>query len=205
MEDELKRHDPNGQALTSTDQAIVVSTLNSGIRNRGLSAREILFQREGNTAKQLTFRDQELAESQYNMCRSNHDPSAKCSARGGNAPRAQPVSPGDLIHLKCDGYKHTARPTYLVLACGREFIQVQKLVGVALRRRKYRLLRARPMTLRCYVTQVLTTAPTRRGSPRPSVDRAVSDRLARLTRRPQIWAKSWTYARTFRAQERAVD
>ena len=139
LEDELRRHDPNGQALTSTDLAIVVSTLNSRIRNRGLSAREILFQREGNTGKQLTFRDQELAESQYNTRRSNHDPSAKSKARGGNAPRAQPVSPGDLVHLKCDGDKHTARPTYLVLACGREFIEVQKLVGGGLRRRKYRV------------------------------------------------------------------
>ena len=49
------------------------------------------------------------------------------------------MSPGDLVYSKCDGDKHTARPTYLVRACGREFIENRKLAGEVLRRRKYRV------------------------------------------------------------------
>ena len=54
---ELLRFSPEGGAVSESDLAIVTNTLNSRIRNRGLSAWEIMFQRDTQTLKQLEFVD----------------------------------------------------------------------------------------------------------------------------------------------------
>ena len=45
LEREMLKVDPNGGPLTAVQLQLAVETLNTRIRNRGLSAKEILFQR----------------------------------------------------------------------------------------------------------------------------------------------------------------
>lgn len=139
LEDELKRQCPSGKAITATELALVIATLNSRIRNRALSAREILFQRDANTGEQLKFKDCELSDEQYKSRLSNHGPSAKSKSRGGKMPASLNLAPGDLVYLKEDGDKHTARSMYLVKSREKEFVIVQKFLEGTIGRQKYRL------------------------------------------------------------------
>ena len=51
LEHEILNVDPSGGPLTNVQLQFVVETLNTRIRNRGLSAREILYQRYQHTNK----------------------------------------------------------------------------------------------------------------------------------------------------------
>ena len=55
LEFELKREYPDGRKITSPGLAIVTARLNMRIRNRGLSAKEIVFQRDGYTGDQYLW------------------------------------------------------------------------------------------------------------------------------------------------------
>ena len=62
----------------------------------------------------MNITDPHLTESQHHLREENHGPSA-CSQAHSDKPasRAQ-VDVGDLIYLKGDGDKHTARDKYIV-------------------------------------------------------------------------------------------
>jgi len=113
LERELKRAYPDGSSVTSAQLALVTATLNSRIRNRGLSAKEIVYQRDNRTGQQLNFADSALAESQHNSRLANHLPSALSQSRSNHPPRTYDVKTGDLVYLKNEGDKHTARDTYM--------------------------------------------------------------------------------------------
>lgn len=139
LELELKKQHPEGGPVTTSQLATVVATLNSRVRTRGLSAKEMLFQRDNMTGEQLNFLDKNLAKEQYNQRSQNHTPSAKSQApKGKNASRYS-VSLGDLVYLKCDGDKHTARDRYIVTSCESEYLKVKKLAGPQFRSKDYKL------------------------------------------------------------------
>ena len=96
--------------------ALVTATLNTRVRDRGLAAKEILFQRDSYTGDQLNISDKALADSQFANRQAYHLYSARSKA-----PNAQPaakanVKVGDLVFVKQDGNKHTTREKYLVTA-----------------------------------------------------------------------------------------
>ena len=80
LEFELKREYPDGRKITSSGLAIVTARLNTRIRNRGLSAKEIVFQRDGYTGDQLNIDDKILANEQNTIRIANHLPSARSQA-----------------------------------------------------------------------------------------------------------------------------
>ena len=53
LEHELRREYPNGHKVNSGGLAVVTARLNLRVRDRGLSAREIVFQRDCLTGEQL--------------------------------------------------------------------------------------------------------------------------------------------------------
>lgn len=139
LEDELKRYSPDGVKITSSALALVTATLNKRVRNRGLTAKEIITQRESLTGDQLNFSDELLAKSQHEQRISAHGPSSRSHARTSRPAVLADVNLGDLVYIKCEGDKHTARDIYIVTRKGEEYLYAQKLKGHQFRSRLYKL------------------------------------------------------------------
>jgi len=129
LEMELKRQHPEGGPITSVQLALAVAALNRRIRNRGLSAKEILCRRDALTGEQLNFVDEDLSNQQYQKRLQNHLPSAKSKAPKGRPAVKSEMTPGMIVYLRQDGDKHTARDRYIITSCSSEFVTVKKLVG----------------------------------------------------------------------------
>lgn len=151
---ELKRQHPEGGPVSTSQLATAIAFLNSRVRNRGLSAKEILFQRDHTTGEQLNFEDSHLAQQQNNMRRMNHLPSARSKVPSGRKPTEYSFAPGDLVLLKGDGDKHKARDRYIVASVGREFVTAKKLVGSQFRSKDYQLTRSEIYPVPCASIQL---------------------------------------------------
>ena len=139
LEMEIKRCYPEGGPLSRVQLASCTAILNSRIRNRGLAAREILFQRDNQTGEQLNFTDDLLAQAQLEKRLANHNSSAMSQApKGKHAVRAD-ISVGDLIYLKCDGGKHDVRDKYIVVRMEADHLLARKLAGSQFRSKSYEL------------------------------------------------------------------
>ena len=77
LEKELKILSPGGKVLTSSELAEATLTLNTRIRNRDLSAREILFSREQFSGTNLDLKDNELKNEKMTKKIDNHQYSEK--------------------------------------------------------------------------------------------------------------------------------
>jgi hypothetical protein len=129
---------PDGGKVTPVMLSYAVNTLNSRIRNHGLSAWEILFQRDQYTFEPLNISDIVLASDQRDMRSKNQISSAKSKSR--NAPDAVACNTmvGSLVYLKDDGNKEKSRERYLIIGIEDNFYIIQKL-NRSLRNVKYKL------------------------------------------------------------------
>ena len=139
LEVELRKQHPSGSPLTTSDLAIAVAVLNNRIRERGLSAKEIVFQRDSLTGEQLNISDSLLSHQQHQQRIKNHEPSAKSKAPRGKPAVHARIYPGDLVFVKNEGSKHTARDRYIVTECDERFIVMHKLAGSQFRSKSYKL------------------------------------------------------------------
>ena len=139
LEYELKRCKPDGGSITSSELATATATLNKRVRNRGLTAKEILLQRDSLTRDQLNFSDKLLAESQHKERVASHGPSSRSHARTTRKPDHNHLSVGDLIYIKGDGDKHSARDAYIVTSLDDDYLYAQKLRGYQFRSKLYTL------------------------------------------------------------------
>ena len=138
FEEELCRLKPDGGRITTVDLAVATRTLNSRLRNRkGLSAKEILYRRDQYSGVQLSFTDQDLANSQYESRLANHPYSAKSKAPRGVPPSRYDLRIGDLVFIKSDKDKHSARSYYIVISISDEEIRVRKFHGSGFRAKIY--------------------------------------------------------------------
>lgn len=135
---ELLKVCPEGGKITPVILSYAINTLNSRIRNRGLSAWEILFQRDQHTFEPLEISDSILASDQCEIRAKNHAASAKSKSR--NAPDATryDACPGSLVYLKGDGGKDKSRERYVIVSSEDGFYIVQKL-NRSLRNVKYKV------------------------------------------------------------------
>ena len=74
LEQELRRKKVDSRLVTLSELAVVTATL-MRVRNRGLTAKKIVFQRDNHTRDQLNFSDIHLAESQHQKQLASHLPS----------------------------------------------------------------------------------------------------------------------------------
>ena len=118
---------PDGGRITPVMLSYAVNILNSRIRNRGLSAWEILFQRDQYTFEPLNISDIGLASEQQDTRSKNQISSAKSKSR--NAPDAVACNTmvGSLVYLKDDGNKEKSRERYLIVGIEDNFYIAQKL------------------------------------------------------------------------------
>ena len=114
LETELLKHDPSGAPVSPLQLQLVVETLNTCIRNRGLSAKEILLQRDQQTSEQVLVKDDCLSKQQHNQHTYNHPFSSKSKAPSRrNAPKANVIL-GDLGFMNDEQNKNRARDGYLI-------------------------------------------------------------------------------------------
>ena len=136
---EMLRQFPEGGAVTEEQLAVVVNQLNSRLRNRGLSAWEILCQRDQYTGEQLEINDLALSEQQAQHRATNQESSAKHKARGRPPAQEAQVTVGSLVYIKSEGDKTQGRCRYIVVEMDGEGCVLQKFVKSQLRGKKYQL------------------------------------------------------------------
>ena len=129
--------DSAGSPVSDSVLQQAVYTLNSRIRNRNLSAKEIVTCRDQVTGKQLQIDDIELSKQQELLRDRNHQPSAKCKAPRGASATNPSLTPGSLVYIKSDGNKFTARELYIVVSIVGNDAKVQKFHGRSFMSKKY--------------------------------------------------------------------
>ena len=137
LEMELLRQEPLGGAVSPLTLAVATSALNSRIRSRGLSSREMWTQQDQFSNKQLPLADDHLVSLQHEQRRSNHPHS-----EGSKAPiqqrRPTPlVDVGDLVYLHSNRNKSRAPDRYLVVTIDPPFCDIKKFIGSQLRSSSY--------------------------------------------------------------------
>ncbi|KAK3742099.1 hypothetical protein QZH41_007659 [Actinostola sp. cb2023] len=139
LESELLRQDPLGGAISPVTLAIATASLNSRIRSRGLSAREMWTQRDQFSNSQIPLNDQDLITKQNQQRLANHPHSETSKAPVAPPRTTTRVETGDLVYLYSDRNKSRARDRYLIVSVDGKFCNVRKFVGSQLRSTSYRV------------------------------------------------------------------
>lgn len=139
LEDELLRQEPGCRAVSDVSLATATATLNSRIRNRGLSARELWFQRDQFNNNQIPISDYDMLLQQHNLRQSNHSSSEMSKAPRGKPPTEPTVNVGDLVYLHTDRNKLQARSRYLVTSMDHPWCYIRKFIGNQLRKTSYKV------------------------------------------------------------------
>ena len=139
LEEELLRQDPHGEPISPTLLAVATARLNTRIRSRGLSAREIWTHRDQFTNKQIPVADQTLILQQHAGRLENHPYSERSKAPIGSIPTPPSIDIGDLVYLYADRTKHHSRDRYLVTSVESDWCHLRKFVGSQLRQSLYRV------------------------------------------------------------------
>ena len=139
LEEELLRQDPHGEPISPTLLAVATARLNTRIRFRGLSAREIWTHRDQFTNKQIPVADQTLILQQHAGRLKNHPYSERSKAPIGSIPTPPSIAIGDLVYLYADRAKHHSHDRYLVTSVEGDWCYLSKFVGSQLRQSSYRV------------------------------------------------------------------
>ena len=139
LETELLRQEPLGGAVSPLTLAVATSALNSRIRSRGLSSREMWTQRAQFSNHQLPLADDHLIALQHEHRLSNHPHSERSKAPSHNRRPTPLIDVGDLVYLHSDRNKSRARDRYLVVAIDPPFCDIKKFIGSQLRSSSYRV------------------------------------------------------------------
>lgn len=158
VEDELLRQEPGGGPVSPLILAIATSQLNSRIRGRGLSAREIWFQRDQFSNAQLPILDRAIIAEQHQSRLQNHAHSQTSKAPRGKEAPVPIIHVGDLVYVLSDRNKSQARDRYLVTSIEDSWCYIRKFSGSQLRTSSYKVRLSE-----CYLVpgHVSTTLPTR--------------------------------------------
>ena len=120
--------------------ATVTARLNSRIRSRGLSAREMWLQLDQFTNEQLPISDLENILNQHTQRIKNHHYSEQSKMSGNySLPTSSIVQVRDLVYLKSERDKTRARDRYIVVLIDREWCHIKKFIGSQLRSLSYKV------------------------------------------------------------------
>ena len=127
LELELLKIDSTGAPVSEVILQDAVHSLNSRVRTRGLSSREILFCRDQITSAHLDIDDNALNESQQNIRHQNHAPSSKSKSKSGVPASISAIQVGSLVYLKKEGDKFQSRDSYIVVNVKDHLASLQKI------------------------------------------------------------------------------
>ena len=137
LEQELLRVDSSGAPVTDATLQMAVRALNSRIRNRGLSAKEIVTCRDQVTNAPLRIDDLALSQQQEQLREKNHPSSSRSKAPNG-LPATEPgVTPGSLVYIKEEGDKFHPRELYIIVNITDGHATVQKFRGRSFMSKQY--------------------------------------------------------------------
>ena len=139
VEYELLQQDPTGGSVSPVTLSIALSHLNSHLRSRGLSAREMWSQRDQYTNSQISVSDSHLSESQHLCCQENHKSSELSKAPHGLPRPCYNIKPGDLVYLYVDHNKLRGRDRYMVVSVDNDWCNLRQFVGSQFRAPSYRV------------------------------------------------------------------
>jgi hypothetical protein len=134
---ELLKQKPEGGSITPHELQETVLILNQRIRGRGLSAREILLQRDQNTGEHLNVDANTFADLQQTAREHNHLPSAKSKAKTSTFAAKCQADIGDLVYLKAEGDKLKGREQYIITGKENDNAVLQKIHGRLFSAKKY--------------------------------------------------------------------
>ena len=154
----LRDHLGSG-TITPLQLSISVARLNSRIRSFGLSAREMLYQRDQFTNTQIPVQDMLIIDSQHQRRLSNHGFSEKSKAHSASSAAPCDVDIGDLVYLYSDRNKLRARPRYLVVRTDGSWLNISKFSGDQLRNASYRVKRTECFKVPSEITCLTPIAP----------------------------------------------
>jgi len=137
FEGEILRIDASGAPVSETILSKVVLNINTRIRNRGLSAREVLFGRDQTTGERLHFEDALLSQQQASIRTDNHVPSALSKASKKSTALRPSISVGDLVFIKAERSKLKGRDRYMVMDIVDRLCFIQKITGSLFSSRRY--------------------------------------------------------------------
>ena len=136
---EILRYNTDAGPITADTLAVVTNQLNSRIRGRGLTAWEILHQRDHETGSQLDIDDEKLMQLQESTRITNQHASAKHKAHGGPVAQAAEVVPGSLVYIKSDHSKNRGRERYIVVDVQGNNCILKKLLKSKIMAKEYTL------------------------------------------------------------------
>ena len=139
LECEILKQEPGDGPVSQLTLAKATARLNSRIRSRGLSAREMLLQRSQFTNEQIPMVDLDLIDQQHTQRTINHPHSAKSKAQGHFSSSVPSLSVGDIVYLVCDRDKNKARDRYLVVSVDGAWCFIRKFTGAQLRSSSYKV------------------------------------------------------------------
>ena len=99
LELELLQRDPHGGPLSPVVISVANATLNSRIRSRGLSAREMWTQRDQLSNILFPLSDYDLISQQQSLRKANHPSSEKSKVPLAQMASSPSVTIGDLVYL----------------------------------------------------------------------------------------------------------
>ena len=126
LEEEIVKVAPHSTSINQTILALALQSLNSKIRNRGLSAYEILFSRENQSNKNLGLSDNNLLDIQKVIKDQNNKSSAKHISK--NVQEKDVFKIGDIISIKADKTKNNVRDGFMITSTNKENLQVNKII-----------------------------------------------------------------------------
>ena len=139
LEDEILRSNLSSPVLTPLTLSLVTARLNTRIRNRELSAREIWTLRDQFSNNQIPLTDQNIIIAQHEHRLKNHPHSEKTKCPSGKLPVCPDLEIGDIGYLRCDLNKTKSRDRYLVVAVDTPWCNIRKFIGSQLRQNSYRV------------------------------------------------------------------
>ena len=139
LREHILRLDPTARAITPVSLALAVASVNSTLRQSGLSAREMLMQRDQFTNVQLPLSDREVIAKKHSLRSANHASSEKSKAPNAKYPVEDSISIGDLVYLNTDRNKSRARDRYIVVSTEPTWCMIKKFAGNQLRQASYKV------------------------------------------------------------------
>lgn len=139
LEDEILRLDPGCRGVSPLLLSLATARLNTRIRGRGLSSREMWTQRDQFFNRQIPVEDHNLILRQNATRLANHPHSETSKAPSGRVLLPPHVTTGDLVYLHLDRNKSMARDRYLVVSVENPWCNIRKFVGNQLRQSSYRV------------------------------------------------------------------
>jgi hypothetical protein len=101
LQKNILRLDPTARTVTPVSLALAIASVNSTIRQSGLSAREMFLQFT-NAQLHVQISDRDIITNKHSLRAANHASSEKCKAPNAIYPVEQPIRVGDLVYLNSD-------------------------------------------------------------------------------------------------------